>query len=50
LKLQEKIDQTPNLVRKPTYVRLHQNMLDDFKRRIMVAQVAHPAADLVTLS
>jgi NADH-quinone oxidoreductase subunit B len=50
LKLQEKIDQTPNLVRKPTYVRLHQNMLDDFKRRIMVAQTAHPAADLVTLS
>jgi NADH-quinone oxidoreductase subunit B len=50
LKLQEKIDQTPNLVRKPTYVRLHEHMLEDFKRRIMVAQIADPADDLVTLS
>lgn len=49
LKLQEKIDQTPNLVRKPTYVRLHESMLEDFKRRIMVAQTLHPAEELVTL-
>jgi NADH-quinone oxidoreductase subunit B len=48
LKLQEKIDQTPNLVRKPTYVRLQENMLEDFKKRIMVAQVANPADDRVT--
>jgi NADH-quinone oxidoreductase subunit B len=50
LKLQEKIGQTPNLVRQPTYVRLHEHMLEDFKKRIMVAQTADPAEDLVTLT
>ena len=50
LKLQEKIQQTPNLVRKPTHVQLHEDMLEDFKRRVMVAQVAQPAGELVTLS
>lgn len=50
LKLQEKIQQTPNLVRKPTYVRLEESMLEDFKRRVMVAQVSEPADDLVTIS
>ncbi len=50
LKLQEKIQQTPNLVRKPTYVRLEQSMLEDFKKRVMVAQVREPADDLVTIS
>jgi NADH-quinone oxidoreductase subunit B len=50
LKLQEKIQQTPNLVRKPTYVQLHDNMLEDFKKRVMVAQVTQPAEELVTLS
>jgi len=50
LKLQEKIQHTPNLVRKPTYVRLHESMLEDFKRRVMVAQTPHPAEELVTLS
>jgi NADH-quinone oxidoreductase subunit B len=50
LKLQEKIENTPNLVRKPTYVHLEETMLEDFKKRIMVAQVQAPAADeLVTL-
>ena len=50
LKLQEKIDNTPHLVRKPTYVRLEETMLEDFKRRVMVAQVQQPAAseELVT--
>jgi hypothetical protein len=54
--LQEKIDQTPNLVRKPTYVRLQEDMLEDFKKRIMVAHTPNPADDkvpdktLVTLS
>jgi NADH-quinone oxidoreductase subunit B len=50
LKLQEKIDQTANLVRKPTYVRLNETMLEDFKQRVMVAQTMHPAEGLVTLS
>ena len=50
LKLQEKIDQTPNLVRKPTYVRLNEAMLEDFKRRVMIAQISQPAEELVTLS
>lgn len=50
LKLQEKIQQTPNLIRKPTHVRLHEDMLEDFKRRVMVAQVSQPVDELVTLS
>src|SRR6478736_5997002 len=51
LKLQEKIDNTPHLVRKPTYVRLQEDMLEDFKRRVMVAQVQHPvgAEELVSI-
>jgi NADH-quinone oxidoreductase subunit B len=51
MKLQEKIDNTPHLVRKPTYVRLEQTMLEDFKRRVMVAQVQQPVSseELVTL-
>jgi NADH-quinone oxidoreductase subunit B len=50
LKLQEKIEQTPNLVRKPTHVRLHEDMLEDFKKRVMIAQVSQPAEELVTLA
>ena len=50
LKLQEKIDNTPHLVRKPTYVRLEESMLEEFKKRVMVAQTLHPAAEeLVTI-
>ncbi len=49
LKLQEKIQNTPNLVRKPTYVRLEESMLEEFKRRVMVAQVTDPAEDLVSI-
>jgi len=49
LRLQEKIDQTPHLVRKPTYVRLEKAMLEDFKKRVMVAQVSEPSDELVTL-
>ena len=50
LKLQEKIDNTPHLVRKPTYVRLEESMLEDFKKRVMVAQTREPAAEeLVTI-
>ena len=50
LKLQEKIQATPNLVRKPTYVQLNRDMLEDFKKRVMVAQVAQPAEELVRIS
>jgi NADH-quinone oxidoreductase subunit B len=50
LKLQEKIDNTPHLVRRPTHVRLHEEMLEQFKQRVMVSQVKEPAPDeLVTL-
>jgi NADH-quinone oxidoreductase subunit B len=42
LKLQEKIDATPNLVRRPTEVRLDEAMLEDFKKQVMVAQVQDP--------
>jgi NADH-quinone oxidoreductase subunit B len=50
LKLQEKIQQTPNLVRRPTSIRLEERMLENFKRSVMVAQVRQPAEELVTLS
>lgn len=43
MKLQEKIDQSTTLQRRPTEVRLNEDMLEDFKRRIMVAQVQTPA-------
>jgi NADH-quinone oxidoreductase subunit B len=50
LKLQEKIDNTPHLVVKPTYVRLHEQMLEDFKKSVMVAQISQPAGEeLVSL-
>ncbi len=50
LKLQEKIDQTPHLTRRPTYVRLEQAMLEQFKKQVMVSQVSQPADELVTLA
>jgi NADH-quinone oxidoreductase subunit B len=42
MKLQDKIDATPNLVRKPTEVRLSAAMLEEFKRQVMIAQVQNP--------
>jgi NADH-quinone oxidoreductase subunit B len=44
LKLQDKIDATPNLIKRPTEVRLDESMLEDFKRRVMIAQVQNPVA------
>ena len=44
MKLQDKIDATPNLVKRPTEVRLDETMLEDFKRRVMIAQTQNPAA------
>jgi NADH-quinone oxidoreductase subunit B len=41
LKLQDKIDQM-SLAKKPTEVRLHPAMVDDFKRNVMVAQTPNP--------
>ena len=43
LKLQEKIDAMATFVKRPTEVRLDESMLEDFKKRVMVAQVPHPA-------
>ena len=43
LKLQDKID-TMSLKRRPSEVRLEERMLDDFKKQVMVAQVAQPVA------
>lgn len=42
LKLQDKIDATPNLVKRPTQVRLDESMLEDFKRRVMISQIKNP--------
>jgi hypothetical protein len=32
------------LTKRPTHVRLDESMLEDFKRRVMVAQTQQPAA------
>jgi NADH-quinone oxidoreductase subunit B len=37
LKLQDKID-TMSIAKKPTEVRLHEKMMDEFKRHVAVAQ------------
>jgi len=42
LKLQDKIDNM-TLAKRPTEVRLHTKMLDEFKKNVMVAQVPEPA-------
>jgi len=41
LKLQDKID-TMTLAKKPTEVRLDPNMMENFKRQVMIAQTAQP--------
>lgn len=46
LKLQDKVDQMSCLVKRPTEVRLDESMLEDFKKRVMVAQTSTPAADV----
>jgi NADH-quinone oxidoreductase subunit B len=44
LKLQDKIDRMSTLTKRPTHVRLDESMLEDFKRRVMVAQTQKPWA------
>jgi NADH-quinone oxidoreductase subunit B len=41
LKLQDKIDQM-TLAKKPTEVRLEENMVAAFKRQVMIAQTLQP--------
>jgi NADH-quinone oxidoreductase subunit B len=41
LKLQDKIDQM-TLAKKPTEVRLTENMVENFKRQVMIAQTLQP--------
>ena len=41
LKLQDKIDQM-SLAKKPTEVRLDENMVEKFKRQVMIAQTLQP--------
>jgi NADH-quinone oxidoreductase subunit B len=43
LKLQDKIDQMSTLTRRPTEVRLNEEMLAEFKRQVMVGQIQTPA-------
>jgi NADH-quinone oxidoreductase subunit B len=43
MKLQDKIDEMSTFVRRPTEVRLDESMLEDFKKRVMVAQTPNPA-------
>jgi len=38
LKLQDKIDHTSTLVKRPTEVRLEESMLEDFKKQVMISQ------------
>lgn len=49
MKLQDKIDATPNLIKRPTDVRLDESMLEEFKRQIMISQVQNPAPDFPVL-
>ena len=42
MKLQDKINETNTLVRRPTEVRLDETMLEEFKKKVMVAQVPNP--------
>ncbi|MCX6592362.1 MAG: NADH-quinone oxidoreductase subunit B [Acidobacteria bacterium] len=52
MKLQDKIDATPNLIKRPTEVHLEEAMLEEFKRSVMIAQTQNPLAEapgLVTL-
>ena len=42
MKLQDKIDRMETLVRRPTEVRLEEDMIEEFKKKVMVAQVPHP--------
>jgi NADH-quinone oxidoreductase subunit B len=44
LKLQDKIDTMTTLGKRPTGVRLHESMLEQFKSQIRIAQIQNPAA------
>jgi NADH-quinone oxidoreductase subunit B len=44
LKLQDKIDREVTLQRRPTEVRLDEDMLENFKKQIMIGQIQNPAA------
>src|SRR5947209_951465 len=51
LKLQDKIEQETTLVKRPTEVRLDESMLENFKKQVMIAQIAEPAPEhLVNLA
>ena len=43
MKLQDKIEEKTTFTRRPTEVRLDESMLEDFKKKVMVAQVPNPA-------
>jgi len=43
MKLQDKIDQMTTLVKRPTEVRLDENMLEEFKQQVRIAQIQNPA-------
>lgn len=45
MKLQDKIDATPNLIKRPTEVHLEEAMLEEFKRSVMIAQTQNPVAE-----
>src|SRR5687768_14491860 len=45
LKLQDKIDQMSTLTRRPTEVRLNEEMLAEFQRQVMVSQAQMPASN-----
>ncbi len=44
MKLQDKIDDM-SLAKRPTEVRLRAEMVEEFKKSVMVAQVGEPASD-----
>jgi NADH-quinone oxidoreductase subunit B len=49
MKLQDKIDLTQNLIKRPTEVRLDETMLAEFKRQVMISQTQNPAQEVEQL-
>jgi len=43
LKLQDKIDASSTLVKRPTEVRLEESMLAEFQRQVRISQISNPA-------
>ena len=50
MKLQDKIDASSTLIKRPTEVRLNETMLENFKKQVRIAQTQNPAQPLDELT